>query len=183
MGLGTTLTTTAAFTVMNGNVGIGTWKPEGKLIVNGNVGIGSLTPGSQLDINGAARLSGSGDSYYGGNVGIGTSAPPVNSLAVQGQVAIGSAAYAGTTGPSNGLIVSGNVGIGSLTPGSNLDIAGTMRVINANNIGWSVVTGANTACNTTCTFGCVFGEDTSVIGTIVACTDATADVCVCAGNN
>lgn len=48
-------------------------------------------------------------------------------------------------------------------------------------IGWTVQTAANQACNTTCTSGCVFGEDTSVVGTFVACTDATADKCLCAG--
>ena len=49
--------------------------------------------------------------------------------------------------------------------------------------GWSVQSAANQACNTTCTSACVFGEDTAVVGTVVACTDATADVCVCAGAN
>jgi hypothetical protein len=258
VGIGTTLQTGAGLVVMNGNVGIGTWKPGYTLDVNGvlsssagsaslpayvgrtggnstgmwfpaastvalssagveairinsgqnvgvgtslpssllevgaqkfnvtsggNVGIGTINPSAALNVNGAMVLSNSGDSYFGGNIGIGTSAPPVNSLSVQGQVAIGSAAYAGTTGPSNGLIVSGNVGIGSTAPGTALDVTGQMRVIQSNSIGWSVVTGANTACNTTCTFGCVFGEDTSVIGTIVACTDATADVCLCAGGS
>lgn len=48
---------------------------------------------------------------------------------------------------------------------------------------WSVVSGANTACNTTCTAPCVFGFDSGAADAelIVACTDATADICVCAG--
>lgn len=51
--------------------------------------------------------------------------------------------------------------------------------------GWAVVAGANTACNTTCTSACVVGFDQgtlgAVVGSIVACTDATADQCLCAG--
>ena len=53
--------------------------------------------------------------------------------------------------------------------------------------GWSVVTGANTACNTTCTSACVVGFDVGTLGValahIVACTDATADECLCAGSS
>jgi hypothetical protein len=66
VGIGTTLTTTAALSVMNGNVGIGTWKPEGKIVVmGGNAGIGTLTPGQALDVAGTIRsvisgLSGAG---------------------------------------------------------------------------------------------------------------------------
>ncbi len=51
-------------------------------------------------------------------------------------------------------------------------------------IGWAIVAGANTACNTTCTSGCVFGIANGSEAdeqTIVACTDATADSCLCAG--
>lgn len=49
-------------------------------------------------------------------------------------------------------------------------------------LGWSVVAGANTACNTTCTSACVVGFAADVTGSNpVACTDATADTCLCAG--
>ena len=54
----------------------------------------------------------------------------------------------------------------------------------AADIGWSVVAGTNVACNTTCTSACVFGFDVTagnVTGLPLACTDATADVCICAG--
>ena len=56
----------AALSVMNGNVGIGTWVPRGKLDVEGlvsittfagNVGIGSFLPGYPLDVNGPIRTS------------------------------------------------------------------------------------------------------------------------------
>jgi len=48
---------------------------------------------------------------------------------------------------------------------------------------WSVASGANTACNTTCTAPCVMGFDEGAADaeTIVACTDAAADKCLCAG--
>ncbi len=60
---------------------------------------------------------------------------------------------------------------------------GTVRSSATADIGWSVVTGADTACNTTCTSACVFGFNITagVPGTLLACTDATADVCLCAG--
>ena len=81
VGLGTTKTSAAALSVMNGNVGIGTWVPGNNLsvvggigigsatyagtaaplngiIVSGNVGIGSLAPGQSLDVNGTVRMTG-----------------------------------------------------------------------------------------------------------------------------
>ena len=46
-------------------------------------------------------------------------------------------------------------------------------------IGWTVQSAANQACNTTCTNACVVGFDATA--GIVACTDAAADQCLCAG--
>lgn len=126
-----------------------------------------------------------------GNVGIMTTQALDSLIVASGNVGIG------TLIPSSSLEVGlqkfnvlsgGNVGIGSITPGSNLDIVGTgPRVINANSMGWSVVTGASTACNTTCTFACVVGFDTGTVGValphIVGCTDASADECLCAGGS
>jgi len=59
--------------------------------------------------------------------------------------------------------------------------SGTITSSIATSIGWSVVAGANTACNTTCTSGCVVGQDTGTANVFVACSSATADVCLCAG--
>lgn len=51
-------------------------------------------------------------------------------------------------------------------------------------LGWSVVSGADTACNTTCTSACVMGFASAATGSDpVSCTDATADKCLCAGSN
>lgn len=51
-------------------------------------------------------------------------------------------------------------------------------------LGWSYVTGANTACTTTCTFAAVFGVDLAAGASapvLVGPAAATADACICAG--
>lgn len=58
---------------------------------------------------------------------------------------------------------------------------GTFTSSKTSDLGWSVVAGANTACNTTCTSACVVGQDSGSSNIFVGCTDATADVCLCAG--
>ena len=117
-----------------------------------------------------------------GNIGIGTMTPK-NTFAVVGNAAIGTAANVGISAPANGLYVQGNVGIGSLTPGSKLDVqaaATGFRVFGTVST-WTVKTGANTACNTTCgTVMCAMGQEGVTLG-LLACTDATADTCVCMG--
>lgn len=52
-------------------------------------------------------------------------------------------------------------------------------------LGWTIVAGANTACNTTCTTACVLGFELGAwdATSLLACTDATADTCLCAGAN
>ncbi len=84
-----------------------------------------------------------------------------------------------------GSTINGSV-IGGVTPAAatvtNLTATGSVTFSAATNIGWSVVSGANTACNTTCTNACVFGQDTGT-NAIVDCASALADKCVCAGAN
>lgn len=70
------------------------------------------------------------------------------------------------------------------TSGSDLwtiSNAGALASTSTTDIGWSIVNAANQACNTTCTSGCVFGFNTGALGNFLACTDATADSCLCAG--
>lgn len=47
-------------------------------------------------------------------------------------------------------------------------------------IGWTIQAAANQACSTTCVTPCVFGQETTSKA-ILACSDATADSCLCAG--
>lgn len=47
-------------------------------------------------------------------------------------------------------------------------------------LGWSIRSSTNQACTTTCTSACVMGVDTAA-SSYLACADATADVCLCAG--
>lgn len=65
---------------------------------------------------------------------------------------------------------------------ASVTATGSVLSTSATDIGWSVVSGADTACNTTCTNACVFGQNTADMS-IVDCAGATADVCVCAGAN
>ncbi len=134
VGIGTTLApSTTALAVMNGNVGIGTWSPTGKMEVKTNGG----------DIVMAVT---------GGNVGIGTY-NPVNKAGIGGSLAIG-LAYSPITAPSNGLIVQGNVGIGTTSFGGGLAVMngnvgiGTWNPrmllnIKGGNVGIGTATGAN----------------------------------------
>lgn len=50
-------------------------------------------------------------------------------------------------------------------------------------LGWTPVNAANQACNTTCTSACIVGLDTAAVGNFLACADATADSCICAGSS
>lgn len=58
---------------------------------------------------------------------------------------------------------------------------GTLIGAGTSNIGWTPVAAANQACNTTCVAPCVYGIDSAAPQTWLLCTDATADMCLCAG--
>ena len=150
VGIGTTLTTTAALTVMNGNVGIGTWVPGSTVDVispdNGTesilrvwannrtqgMGIGyasfnALGTGQNLVLspNGGYVTTSSQMIVGGGTLGT-TNAK----LQVYGSEVIGVPFY-NNNPPTDGLIVASNVGIGSANPGQKLDVTGTIRMIGA----------------------------------------------------
>lgn len=63
----------------------------------------------------------------------------------------------------------------------NATFSGTVTSASVNTLGWTPVAGANTACTTTCTSACVFGIDSAAPQTWLPCSDATADMCLCAG--
>ena len=68
----------------------------------------------------------------------------------------------------------------------NITTSGTIKSSNTNTIGWTFNVAANQICNTTCTNACVFGIDSEATATstiIVACDNAVADNCLCAGVN
>jgi hypothetical protein len=75
---------------------------------------------------------------------------------------------------SDGIIYMQQAGATKWTFGT----AGTMIGAGTASIGWAVVAGANTACTTTCVTPAVFGLDGT---TLVGPSDATADICLCAG--
>jgi hypothetical protein len=75
----------------------------------------------------------------------------------------------------------GATAVWSVTNTGNEALAGTLTSSRSTDLGWSIVNAANQACNTTCTSACVFGFNTAAIGVLLACTDATADSCLCAG--
>jgi len=72
----------------------------------------------------------------------------------------------------------------NLTQNGSMEITGTFRVSKAETVNWELKAQLNTACTTTCTYACVMGFATNTGGdSIVSCTDATADKCICAGPN
>lgn len=118
IGIGTSLP--AGGLTIIGNVGISTVvssayattaPPSGGLLVEGNIGIGSLAPGAALDVNGTVRSIASGNSYFLGNLGIGTTLNTTSNLTVmQGNVGIG------TWKPAQAWTLIGNVGISTTGP-------------------------------------------------------------------
>ena len=100
-------------------------------------------------------------------------------------------AAVGDAGVTDALTISGGTInssiIGGTTPAAatvtTLTATGAVTFSSTTNIGWSIVSGANTACNTTCTNACVHGWDTASGEVAVDCADATADKCLCAGSN
>ncbi len=70
----------------------------------------------------------------------------------------------------------------------NLDAVDTMTITSSltmsstTSMGWTVQASPNQACNATCIKACIFGFDDDN-DTIVDCTDASADRCLCGGSS
>ena len=141
VGIGTTKISGAALTVMNGNVGIGTWVPGAPLAVGNNAftvnSSGAITATSVITTIGGYTQSGNGINSFMGNVGFGTTTPQTAVAITNGNVGIGTWAAAG----GSLIVATGNVGIGSLYPGQKLDVTGTVRMTGLTMIGTSPVTG------------------------------------------
>ncbi len=142
VGIGTNLNTTAALSVMNGNVGIGTWKPKGNIdIISSATALRISSPTSaQIELDGAAGgtardiywesggalrwiLRNDGDTETGsGNAG--------STLKFIRRADNGS--DLGTIIElvrSNGALkVTNNLGIGTVLPGSKLSVAGGVGI-------------------------------------------------------
>ena len=73
-----------------------------------------------------------------------------------------------------------------LVTSASTTVTGAFSSSGTGSLGWSVVSGTNTACNTTCGYACVFGIDSEALSTstiILSCANADADNCLCAGAN
>jgi hypothetical protein len=159
VGIGTALTDNAGLTIMNGAVGIGTWKPGSSTLLDvrgSGVFTGTLTVSSSLVANSSASIGATlsvsststftGNSVFRNSVGIGTSLA-ANRLDVQGGVGIGTS-YAGyMAAPANGLIVEGNVGLGTTVPVAGLAVMngnvgiGTWKPVAMLDVGIGKITG------------------------------------------
>ena len=116
---------------------------------------------------------GNGTIYFNGspdptNVGIGNN-NPLNTLDVNGSVAIGNT-YAGTiTAPTDGVIIKGNVGIGTHNPTVKLDVSGSGHftdnlTVTGNTILNTLSAGDSTLTNVGITNNASIGGTLNVIG-------------------
>lgn len=87
----------------------------------------------------------------------------------------------GATGNFRVIGENGGINIFDVEDSDNsATFAGKIFSTATSDIGWTVQSAANQACNTTCTSACIVGQETTSKA-FLACTDATADVCLCAG--
>lgn len=157
VGIGTTFISTAGLTVMNGNVGIGTWIPQQALDVigagrftgsgnttlnpsGGNVGIGTLTPGQLLDVQGNIRVS-----LLGSTLAI---ASGTNGCMGQATLSSGTVTVSTTCTPSTSLGIFltdaqssitnvGSVTIATVTAGTSFVVQST-NILDASKVNWWV---------------------------------------------
>lgn len=203
VGIGTITPSAGRLVVTGGNVGIGTATPQGALTVtSGNVGIGTWAPLASLSIGAgsAFRVSSAGIITRLNNIAstglsdttldLNTSTAVVNNnlssgiLSLRGGQTTGQLTFYTAGAEVARINAAGNLGIGSNAPGYKLDVNGGIRSI-VDDLGWSVVDQTdNQACTTGCASACVFGIQNATgtaVTSLVSCSDATADLCLCAG--
>lgn len=134
----------------------------------GNVGINTTSPSHKLDVNSSSsRFGGTtygylilSDDWYGGEFGLVTE--DADSIAVR--FSDGTFRYGGGIG-SETLIISGsNVGINTITPGSELDVKGTLR-LSGSSSGYVGFAPAAAAGSTTYTLPSADGTSGQVLST------------------
>lgn len=152
---GVKVATTNAF-VTNGNIGVGTWLPRTAVEVTGSshalirqintaaqassAGSGALVSVAQDDGTamtvgdylGCYNLQGSGNTTHGliSGAGICATANGTFSASSAPSILLLQTSSSGSATPSTRMVVDnfGNVGIGSVSPGTALDIQGTVRI-------------------------------------------------------
>lgn len=165
---------------VDGTANIDALSVSGNGTIGGTLGVtGALTGSSTITSSHASAASvGATDGTVSAAVGVASSS-----------------AWVGTSSASNLGIRTGGTTKWTLSNSTEFLIAngaggitagGAITSSASGSLGWSYVTGANTACTTTCTFAAVFGVDLAAGASspvIVGPSDATADACVCAGAN
>ena len=155
VGIGTTLAFAGTgLTVMNGNVGIGSWIPAAALQIGNGVSPAQITP-TGISAN-AGFLQGAtlkGGSGVGSNLVIESTSGAGNSDIIQIKT--------GATVERMRISTGGNIGIGSTVPGVLLDVNGSIRSITGGAV-------ATEACWCT-TPPKVLGNCTGALGTCTAC--------------
>jgi hypothetical protein len=122
------------------------------------------------------------DVSVGGTLAVGGTVASVGNLSVGSKAtttaASGNFATLGTITSTGDLYVGAKAT--TTAASGNFVTQGTITSARGTDVGWVAASSTNAACNTTCTSACVFGWDEGD-AVITNCTEATADVCVCAG--
>ena len=159
VGVNSTVGLQANSLYVNGNVGIGTTGPDGRLDVQGTnnsagdiftvIGFGNIPHIA------VANLSSIADTWAGINFKAGSSKLTTAAIASQmksnttgeGVLIFGTTDSAGTTRTRMSITGSGNVGIGTAIPGFKLDVNGTARISGAITLAGDITFGGAAATN------------------------------------